>query len=494
MPKSALDYLFNPLSIAIAGVSPDIARPNLAQLFVSTLRNFGFKGEIYPLHPSGGEIFGTKVYTNVREIPGPVDYVISAIPARFTPQLITDCVAKGVKAVHLFTSGYGEIEDEIGKKLEGEILKIARKGGVRLVGPNCMGLYCPSSGLTFAGDFPDQAGFPRQVGSLGLISQSGGNCIYTIREAAERGVFFSKAISYGNAADLNETDYLEYMADDPQTKLIAMYIEGVRDGKRFMQALKNVAGKKPVIINKGGNTETGARACASHTGSIAGSAAIWQDFIKQVGAVPAGSMPELVDMGVAFLKMKVPNGRNTVVIGTGGGIAVQASDDITGAGLNLPLLPQEVRKKLVAIYGTEAGSIFRNPVDAPPMASVEKYVQAVKFIAESDQVDVLILHCPFDIWAMVSRSLPLSPFIETVAELAKVIDKPMAAVLHYNTAFGSTQMVEDVQKKFVDLGLPVYPSIQRAARAINKYIEYYERLRSENKLSGVRGSSTRKAC
>ena len=143
-------------------------------------------------------------------------------------------------------------------------------------------------------------------------------------------MFFSKAISYGNAADLNETDYLEYMADDPQTKLIAMYIEGVRDGKRFMQALKKLAGIKPVIIYKGGNTETGARACASHTGSIAGSAAIWHDLIKQVRAIPAGSMSELVDMGVAFLKMKVPQGRNTVVIGTGGGIAVQASDDITG--------------------------------------------------------------------------------------------------------------------------------------------------------------------
>jgi acyl-CoA synthetase (NDP forming) len=198
-------------------------------------------------------------------------------------------------------------------------------------------------------------------------------------------------------------------------------------------------------------------------------------------------------MGVAFLKMKVPNGRNTVVIGTGGGIAVQASDDITGAGLDLPILPLEVRKKLVAIYGTEAGSIFRNPVDAPPMASVEKYVEAVKAIAESDQVDVLILHCPFDIWAMVSRSLPLRPFIETVAVLAKVIDKPMAAVLHYDTNSGSRQMVEDVQKKFVDLGLPVYPSIQRAATAINKYIEYYERLRGENRLSRVSGSK-RKAC
>jgi acyl-CoA synthetase (NDP forming) len=483
MPKPSLDYLFNPSSIAIAGVSPDVNRPNLAQLFVKTLRDFGFKGEIYPIHPSGGEIFGTKVYTNVREIPGPLDYVISAIPARFTPQLIADCAAKGVKTVHLFTSGYAEIEDEIGKKLEGEILKIARKGGVRLVGPNCMGLYCPSSGLTFAGDFPDQIGFPRKSGSLGLISQSGGNCIYTIREAAERGVFFSKAISYGNAADLNETDYLEYMAEDPQTKLIAMYIEGVRDGRRFMQALKGLAGKKPVIINKGGNTETGARACASHTGSLAGSAAIWHDLIKQVGAIPAGSMSELVDMGVAFLKMKVPHGRNTVVIGTGGGIAVQASDDITGAGLNLPILPQEVRGKLVAIYGTEAGSIFRNPVDAPPMASVQKYVEAVKAISESDQVDVLILHCPFDIWAMVSRSLPLRPFIETVAELAKVIDKPMAAVLHYNTGSSSRQMVAEVQEKFVNLGLPVYPSVQRAATAINRYIEYYERLRGVKKFS-----------
>ncbi|MGA2159798.1 MAG: CoA-binding protein [Dehalococcoidia bacterium] len=493
MPKTSLDYLFNPSSIAIAGVSPDASTPNLAQLFVTTLRDFGFKGQIYPIHPSGGEIFGTKVYTNVREIPGPVDYVISAIPARFTPQLIADCAAKGVKAVHLFTSGYGEIEDEIGKKLEGEILELASKSGLRLVGPNCMGIYCPASGLTFAGDFPDQAGFPRKSGSLGLISQSGGNCIYTVREAADRGVFFSKAISYGNAADLNEVDYLEYMADDPQTKLIAMYIEGTRDGKRLMRALKNVAGIKPVIIYKGGNTETGARACASHTGSIAGSAAIWHDFIKQVGAIPAGSMPELVDMGVAFLKMKVPQGRNTVVIGTGGGVAVQASDDITGAGLNLPVLPEAVRKKLVTIYGSEAGSIFRNPVDAPPMASVPKYVEAVRAIAESDQVDVLILHCPFDIWAMVSRSLPLRPFIDTVAELTKVIDKPMAAVLHYNIGFDSQQMVEEVQKKFVELGLPVYPSIQRAATAINRYIEYNERLTGVNRSSGTI-AGMRKAC
>jgi len=311
MPKPSLDFLFNPSSIAIAGVSPETSKPNAAQFYVTSLKNFGYKGAIYPIHPSGGEIFGMKVYENVNDIPGPVDLVVSAIPARFTPQLIEDCGKKGVKAVHLFTSGYSEIEDEIGQKLENEILRSAKKASVRLVGPNCMGIYHPAGGVTFAGEFPpDQNGFPATPGALGLISQSGGNCIYCIRESASKGLFFSKAISYGNAADLNESDYLEYMTEDPQTRVIAAYIEGVKDGERFIHALKEAASRKPVIINKAGNTETGARACASHTSAIAGSASVWHDLLRQVGAIQVANMSELVDVALAFDKMPLPRGRN----------------------------------------------------------------------------------------------------------------------------------------------------------------------------------------
>jgi acyl-CoA synthetase (NDP forming) len=475
MPKPALDYLFNPRSIALAGVSPDASRPNLAQLFIHSLKGFGFKGKIYPLHPAGGEIFGLKVYKSVKDIEGEVDYAISAIPARFTPQLIRDCVEKRVKAVHLFTSGYSEIEDQMGKHLEAEILSIAKKGGVRLVGPNCMGLYCPSSGVTFAAEYPDQKAFPKKTGPMGLISQSGGNAIYTIRQCAERGVFFSKAISYGNAADLNETDYLDYMADDPDTRVIGMYIEGLKDGRRFRQVMKKALASKPVIVNKSGNTEAGGRTCASHTSAMAGSAVIWHDFLRQAGAIQVGNMDELADVAVAFTKMPVPKGRNVVVIGTGGGAGVQAADEIANAGLNLPMLPAEVRKKLHDIYGSEAGSIFRNPVDSPPLKGIDDLVKAGEAIAASKEVDIMIMHFGFDIWAMVSRGIPLQPFIESVSRLAGNIKKPLAVVLHYAVDPASRVLADQAQARFVALGLPVYPSISRAANAISKYIDFTER-------------------
>jgi len=474
MTASVLDYIFNPRSIAIAGVSPDLARPNIAQAFVNSLKDFGYKGDIYPLHPAGGEIFGLKVYKNIKDIPNNVDYVVSAIPARYTPQLITDCVVKKVKIVHLFTSGYSEIEDHIGLELENEIVKIARSGGVRLIGPNCMGTYCPATGMTFAAEYPDQKGFPKTSGQVGLVSQSGGNTIYAIRQCAERGVYFSKAISYGNATDLNESDYLEYFADDDETRLVAMYIEGLKEGQRFKYAVKKALKTKPVIINKGGNTETGARTCTSHTSAMAGSAKIWRSFIKQTGAILVEGMDELVDVIVAFTKMPVPHGRNAVVIGTGGGVGVQAADDITNAGLFLPMLNPEVRKQLNSIYGTEAGSMFRNPVDSPPFGGVKNHIRAIKAIADSNDIDIIILHFGFDIWAMVSRTIPLQPFVETVSELVDIIKKPLAIVLHYCTDPKSRVLEDEVAHKFVNMGLPVYPSISRAANAISKYITYHE--------------------
>lgn len=475
MTHPPLDFLFRPRSIALAGVSADTGKPGPAQWYLMSLIKFGYKGRIYPLHPAGGEIHGLKVYKNVVDIPGPVDYAVSAIAARHTPQFIRDCAAKGVKATHLFTSGYSEIEDVAGRRLEEEVLQIAREGGVRLIGPNCMGIYCPSSGLTFAGDYPDQAGFTSRSGPLGLISQSGGNCIYCIREASERGLFFSKAISYGNAADLNECDFLEYLTDDPDTKIIAMYIEGIKDGERFKRILRRAVKAKPVIICKAGNTETGARACASHTSAIAGSAAIWQAFLNQLGVIQVDSMSELVDISITLAFMPVPHGRNVVVAGSGGGVGVMAADDIMGAGLSLPFLPAELRRTLHSIYGTEAGSMFRNPVDIPPGSSQEHYVKAMQSIAVSKDVDIIIMQFPLDLWALARRSVLMERFMEVVTALKDTISKPLAVVLHNSATAQARRLEEDARAHFAALELPVYPSISRAARAINSYMWYSRR-------------------
>jgi acyl-CoA synthetase (NDP forming) len=474
MKNDVIENMFNPQSIALVGVSADTTKPSAAQWFLKSLINFGYKGSVYGVHPAGGEIYGVRVYTSVKDIPGPLDYVVSAIPARFTPGLMEECAVKGVKVVHLFTSGYSEIEDEAGKHLEDTVLNIARKAGIRIIGPNCMGFYHPSAGITFAGEYAEQAGFPKTPGWLGLISQSGGNCIFCIRDASSRGVFFSKAISFGNAADINESDLLEYMTDDVETRIIAMYLEGLADAPRFTSALKEAVRKKPVIINKAGHSETGARMCASHTGAIAGSDSTWRSLLKQTGAIQVESMSELVDISATISHLPLPAGRNVAVIGSGGGVGVQAADDVTGAGLKVPMLQVDVRRKLNDIYGTEAGAIFRNPVDVPPLARQEQYVRAVKTVADSDNIDIVLIHFPFDIWALANKALLIIPFTEMIAEVAGSVKKPLAVVLHYCATPHAQKLAGETQEKLVKLGLPVFPSIPRAASAINKYIAYGE--------------------
>ncbi len=468
----SLDFLFRPRSIALAGVSADVSKPGPAQWYLMGMIKFGYPGKIYPLHPAGGEINGLKVYKNLAEIPGEVDYLVSAVSARHTPQLMRECAAKGVKAAHLFTSGYSEIEDSSGKQLEEEVLRIAREGGVRLIGPNCMGIYCPSAGMTFAGDYPDQAGFPSRSGPFALISQSGGNCIYCIREASERGLFFNKAISYGNAADLNECDFLEFLTDDPDTRIIAMYIEGIKDGERFKQALKRAVEAKPVVIYKAGNTETGARACASHTSAIAGSAIVWNTLFNQLGVIQVTGMPELVDISITLAFMKAPAGRKVVVAGSGGGVGVQAADDITAAGLQLPFLHVDLRKTLHGIYGSEAGSMFRNPLDIPPLGSVDHHVRALRAVADSRDIDIVIMQFPLDLWALSRRTVLMERFIEVVTSLRDSISKPVAVVLHYSITPQARRLEEDARARFAALQLPVFPSISRAARAIDRFIRY----------------------
>lgn len=298
-----LEYLFHPKSVAIVGGF---------QGFLQALLSLEYKGRIYPVHPGEGEIFGFKIYPSIRDIPDTVDHVIVAVPAQHVPQLITDCSAKGVKAIHIFAAGFSEIEDEDGKRQQAEVVAAAQQAGIRIIGPNCMGLYCPKAGLAFG------EGAPKESGPVGFSSQSGGNSVYAIDEGAARGIYFSKVISYGNACDLNETDFLEYFTHDPETEIIALYIEGIKDGRSFIQALRQATKMKPVIVYKGGITESGGRAVASHTANISGQDTVWRSLLKQAGAIQVDSMDELLDIVLLFRYMPPPKGRNAAIIGTGG--------------------------------------------------------------------------------------------------------------------------------------------------------------------------------
>jgi acyl-CoA synthetase (NDP forming) len=239
--RNSLDALFNPSSVAIAGASPGKS----GQLFLDSVLASGYRGKVYAINSKGEEISGLKAYRSIKEVPDHVDYVICCIPAPAVPQLIRDCASKGTKVVSVFTAGFSESGTEQGRLLEGEISRLARETGVRVIGPNCLGVYSPKVGFTYTSDFPQESG------DVAFICQSGGNSVYTTRAATYRGIRFSKVVSYGNACDVNECELLEYLTDDTDTRIVAIYIEGVKDGPRFYEALTELAKRKPVVVLKG---------------------------------------------------------------------------------------------------------------------------------------------------------------------------------------------------------------------------------------------------
>jgi len=465
--KPALDHIFHPETIAIAGVSDDTAGFNAGKNFLNILLDAGYKGKIYPLNPKGGKVSGLEIYTSLKDIPGSVDYVISAVPARYTPELMVDCIAKKVKLVHFFSAGFSESGEEEGKQLELQIAAMARQGGVRITGPNGMGLYCPETGLTFTQSLPAESG------PFGLLSQSGGNSTYIIRESGSRGLYFSKVVSYGNAADLNETDFLEYFGDDPETEIIGAYIEGVRDGRRFARVLREVASKKPVIVFKSGITEAGGRTAASHTGAIAGAEKTWDSLLKQAGAIRVYSLDELVDTALIFRLMSPPGGKNIAVVGFGGGTGVQAADACSNNGLDTPMLPLEIRQKLKAIWSTEAGSSFKNPVDLFGGTGQKGMELTIKTIAEWEQANLMLIHVPVYINPNAGKQM-LKSYTTTLLNLAPQINKRTAVVL--NTVFTeqSGAVMAEAWSTLHKAGFPIFPSVERAINAIGRFVRYDE--------------------
>lgn len=245
-----IDSIFYPGSIAIVGASSNPGSPGTRN-FLLPLLHFGYQGRVYPVNPKQGEIAGLKVYASIRDIPERVDYVMCAISAPLTAQLMQDCVAAGVKVVAFYTAGFSDTGEEEGIKLERELVEIAHRGGIRILGPNCLGIHSPRARVIFEMESLTESGH------VGFLSQSGGNTRDLIAVGAARGIYFSKAVSYGNAIDLNESDFIEYFTGDDETAIIAAYIEGIKQPERFSRVLGQAARTKPVIVLKGGQTEAG---------------------------------------------------------------------------------------------------------------------------------------------------------------------------------------------------------------------------------------------
>jgi len=468
-----LEYIFNPKSIAVVGASEGPL--NFAKMaFLDPLKEFGYRGEIYPINPKASEVSDLKAYASVLDVPGPVDHVVCGIRASLTPQLMRECAAKGVKSIHFFTSGFSETGEEKGINLEREITDIAREGGVRIIGPNCMGIYCPSSGISF------DISFPKESGNVAFLSQSGGNSIELVQLGAVRGIRFSKVISFGNASDLNECDFMEYLAHDPQTEIIVIYIEGTKDGKRLVSALKEAARTKPIIVLKGGLGDAGSKAVVSHTGALAGDNAIWGSLFDQLGIIQVQDLEELVDMVLPFQYLKPPQGRRGGIIGTGGGFGVLATDNCESEGLFVPSLPDEVRKKLREIIPEEVdpGTSVRNPIDLSGSGwNPEIFSQTLRTMTDYEGVDFLFIFTTVAFGLYRGTNVMIDMQIDTLIKSKVHIDKPLVIVVRSSGDPEVAPLVSNVQERCLEAGIPVYPSTIRAARAMNKFIWYYEKRR-----------------
>lgn len=431
---------------------------------VQALREAGFPA-IYPVNPKYAEVLGLRCYPSLEAIPGVVDHVVVSIPAESALALLDDCAAKGVKSVHFFTAGFSETGDAKRAELEETMLAKARSGGFRIIGPNCIGLFVPKSHLVTT------TGMALEPGPIAFISQSGGHAHDLPYYGRPRGLRFSKVVSYGNALDVDESELLQYFSQDPETEIIAAYIEGVKDGRRFLGAVRDAAARKPVVIYKGGTTEAGKRAAHGHTASLTSSVAVFGALCRQVNAIQVEDVETLTDVLVALRFVRpLPGGTGVAVVGTGGGPSVLASDEIEEAGLCLPPLSQEVQEELRRFLPI-AGGIFSNPVDATTLLFPQAISATMRVIGEVPGIDMLIYHLgfhPVSRWGsgrLLSATL-LQAIIGALRDAQQTTGKPVLVALRPAPDWDGTKGFLAAQEAFVGAGFPVFHSLHQAATAM----------------------------
>jgi acyl-CoA synthetase (NDP forming) len=475
-----LEPLFYPRSVAVVGASTSEAK--FGGRFLQALINFGYRGPIYPVNPKGSEILGLKMYPSVREIPGPVDLADVMVPAHLVPQVLEECLAKGIRAAQIFTSGFAETGDEQGRRLEEELKALAKRG-IRIIGPNCFGVYCPESGHTLlpGGDFPQESG------PVAFITQSGGHAVEFARLAWGMGIRFSKMVSYGNACDVNESDLLEYLAQDSKTRIIAMYLEGPRQGRRFLRLVGEVAREKPVLIWKAGLTSAGARAVYSHTASLAGEEAVWDALFHQTAALRVNNLEELADATVALLRLPPNTGRRVGVVGGGGGISVAVTDACDRAGLEVPPLNQDVQEKLRSIL-PPAGTAFRNPVDiGAPLVPPSIFEGVMEAVACADGIDTVIAtqamyYALTGLLGPPSDQIPalIRALVEVAPRARERSGKPVVIVLPVGgdelDKLEAEKTRREIRDSYLEMGVPCFPTLERAVRAVAHAARYYEKV------------------
>jgi len=463
----SLEMFFNPGSVAIVGASQ--VEGKVGHEILANMIKAGYKGKVFPINNKTTTIEGLKCYPDLESIGQIPDLVIIVIPAQVVPSMIQQCAKIGVKSVVIITAGFKEVGDQ-GRKLEQQIIQIAKQARIRIVGPNCLGIIVPGNNLNacFGGDLPKK-------GAIGYLSQSGALLAAILDTANAHGIGFSKLISIGNKADVNELDIIRSFGDDQDTKVIAGYLESIDDGNAFVREAERISHDKPILLMKSVGTSAGAQAASSHTGSLAGSETAYEAVFEKAGIVRCSSIKLQFDFAQAFANQPLPAGDRIAIITNAGGPGIMAADAVERNGLEFAKLTDETVTKLASKLPLAAN--IHNPIDVLGDALADRYKFAIDVVVEDPNVDaVLVLLTP---QAMTEAAATAKVMVKISR---KKDQKPIFA------SFLGANKVAEAIKVLRSGGIPQYDSPESAVLTIKtmvNYIKWRSRPKRVVKLFGV---------
>ncbi len=455
--KERLDPIFKPQTLALIGASD--VEGKWGNWVMHNLINSGYRGAIYPINPNEEVVVGHRSYPSVLDVPGEIDLAVFTIPSKIVLPVMEQCVEKGVKGAIVVTAGFAETGGE-GKALQDKLVKTAGKGNISFVGPNCMGVW--SSAVRLNTTFKDTP----FMGGISFVSQSGTMGDYLFNIARSKGYGFSKFVSSGNQACLNETDFMEYLARDEDTRAMVFYIEGIKGGRRFYEVAREAAKIKPVIVYKAGRTEAGKRAARSHTGSLAGVDHIFEAACKQAGVIRCSEVLHPFDIAEAVINQPLPGGNRVAIVGDGGGYCVTSSDTCSSMGLEVPEIDPATRKKIKELLLPHAPEP-RNPVDTAADPRPVPMARIADMVAGLDYIDGLIILPPVPFFEnSLETQRRLLEAYEILGAIPKKYGKPLLATSIYSEYAGGLQVLKDLGK------VPFYLTPEECARAMAGMVKY----------------------
>jgi len=449
-----LEAFFSPRGVAVIGASSTPGK--MGYILMDNIIRGGYEGGIYPINPKGGEILGRTAYASILDVPDEVDLAVFVIPAAYIPDVVDECGKKGVKALLIISAGFRETGPE-GARRERDIVARARRYGMRILGPNVLGLIDTISSLnaTFATTMA-------RPGEIAFFSQSGALGSAILDWSREEGIGFSHFVSLGNKADVNEVDLLEAWGDDPHSKVILAYLEGIADGEAFMRVARQVTRKRPVIAIKSGTTQAGTRAISSHTGSLAGSERAYEAAFNQSGIIRAESVQDLFDVSEIFAYQPMLRGNRIAIVTNAGGPGILATDALDRVGLTLARFAKETIEAMAPCL-PETANLY-NPIDVIGDARSDRYRAALQAVLRDAGVDgVVVLLTP-------QAMTDVEDIADTVLEIAQAYDKPMV------TSFIGGEVVEPAVRLFQENRIPTYPFPERAVMALGAMEQQRRRL------------------